>query len=204
MVTVSLIQGRLPVSQHPAIITPHIKKPGRDAADKANYRPASHVSFVSKLVERVVAIRVHSHLNSNNLLPSCQSAYRKHHSTETARLHIWSDRVTSTNQCQVTLLALLDTSAAFHCVDHAAACRFRITDTSLAWIRMVNSQQLICCSMMYSEGQSTAEWTSVMLFNGITCAYICMQTTPMEQPTYYYVTDDQLWMVQATSEITFI
>jgi len=91
MVNASLVQGRLPVSQRHAIITLRLKKPGLDAAEMANYRPASNVSFASKLVERAVAIRLHSYLSSNNLLPSCQSAYRKHYSTETARLRVWSD-----------------------------------------------------------------------------------------------------------------
>ena len=98
MVNASLVQGRLPVSQLHAIITPRLKKPGLDAADIANYRHLSNVSFASKLVERAVAIRLHSYLSSNDLLPSCQSAYRKHYSTETAMLHVWSDILMAADQ----------------------------------------------------------------------------------------------------------
>jgi len=139
MVNASLKQGRFPVSQRHAIITPRLKKPGLDAADMANYRPVSNVSFVSKLVERVVAVRLHHYLNSNDLLPSCQSAYRKHHSVETAMLHVWSDIMTATDQRQVTLLALLDMSSAFDCVDHELLLHrlritFGITGTALSWI----------------------------------------------------------------------
>ena len=37
-----------------------------------------------------------------NLLPSCQSAYRKHYSTETAMLRVWSDIMMAADQRQVT------------------------------------------------------------------------------------------------------
>jgi len=74
MVNASLAQGRLLVSERHAVIIQR----GLDAADVANYRPVSNVSFSSKLVERVVATRLHKYLSWNDLLPSCQSAYTKH------------------------------------------------------------------------------------------------------------------------------
>ena len=42
MVNASLEQGRLPVSQKHAVVTPLLKKPGLDAADMSNYRPVSN------------------------------------------------------------------------------------------------------------------------------------------------------------------
>jgi len=51
MVNASLAQDRLSASQCHAIVTPRLKKPDIDAADMANYKPVSKVSFVSKLVE---------------------------------------------------------------------------------------------------------------------------------------------------------
>ena len=140
MVNASLSQGRLPVSQRHAIIIPRLKKPGLDTADMAIYRPVSNVSFASKLVERAVAIRLHCYLNSNDLLPSCQSAYRKNHSSETALLRVWSDILNAADQRQVTLLALLDMSAAFDCVDHDLLLQrlqlvFGFCGAPLEWIR---------------------------------------------------------------------
>src|SRR6218665_3755262 len=51
----------------------------------SNYRPISNLSFLSKLSERVVLSRLkgYRYLTSNNLLNPNQSAYTKHHSTET-------------------------------------------------------------------------------------------------------------------------
>ena len=49
----------------------------------------------------------------NQLLPKHRSAYQKFHSTETAVLKLVSD-----DRHEVTLLGLLDLSAAFDTVDH--------------------------------------------------------------------------------------
>jgi len=99
----------------------------------ANYRPVSNVSFVSKLVERAVAIRLHSYLSSNDQLPSCQS-------TEPAMLSVWSNIPMAADQHQVTLLALLDMSSAFDCMDHDLLLQrlqtdFGLSNAPLVWIR---------------------------------------------------------------------
>ena len=83
MVNASLEEGRLPISQRNAIVTPLLKRPGLDTADMSNYRPVSNHGFMSKVVERAVAIRLNDYLVGNDLLPRHQSAYRKKHSTET-------------------------------------------------------------------------------------------------------------------------
>ena len=51
-------------------------------------------------------------------MPVEQSAYRRNHSTETALLRVISDLLNSMDKQEVTLLRLLDLSAAFDCVDH--------------------------------------------------------------------------------------
>ena len=51
-------------------------------------------------------------------LPTYQSAYRNHHSTEMAVLKIVSDALLVADRGDVTLLGLLDLSAASDTVDH--------------------------------------------------------------------------------------
>jgi len=63
---------------------PRLKKPTLDPAELTSYRPISNLSFISKTVERVVAARFSEHMEAEHLLPSHQSAYRAHYSTETA------------------------------------------------------------------------------------------------------------------------
>ena len=50
----SLPQGCLPLSQRHAIESPRLKKVGADTADVKDYRPVSNLTFISKIVERVL------------------------------------------------------------------------------------------------------------------------------------------------------
>ena len=54
----------------------------------------------------------------NGLYPSMQSAYRQNHSTERSLLRVKNDILPNMNKHHVTLLVLLDLSAAFDTVDH--------------------------------------------------------------------------------------
>jgi len=83
MVNASLREGRLPAAQKHAIITPVLKKSSLDHGDLKNYRPVSNLTFVSQIVERIVAEKLVSYLKENDLLLRLQSAYRRHHSMET-------------------------------------------------------------------------------------------------------------------------
>jgi len=57
-----------------AYITPRLKK--IDPSGVRLYRPTSNLSVISKLLEKIVARQLISHLNSAGLLPSLQSTYR--------------------------------------------------------------------------------------------------------------------------------
>ena len=83
-----------------------------------NYRPISGLTFLSKVIEKVVAKQLVAYLVSNDLLPRFQSGFRRGHSTETAILRMLSDIHAAINHGRVVLLALLDVSAAFDKVDH--------------------------------------------------------------------------------------
>ena len=80
-----------------------------------------------------------TYLNVNNLFPFAQSAYRSFHSTETAMIRITSDIHDAADKSQVTLLAMLDLSAAFYTVDHTILLKRLVTSyglrgSVLAWI----------------------------------------------------------------------
>ena len=84
-----------------------------------NYRPVSNLSFVSKLVEKVVAEQLKAHLTQNALANTDQSAYRKFHSTETALLKISNDLHSTMDKKEVASVTLLDLSVAFDTIDHS-------------------------------------------------------------------------------------
>jgi len=132
--------GCLPANQKMAVVTPLLKKASLEPRELKNYRPVSNLSFVSKLVERAAVKQLTDYLETNGLLPLLQTAYRSHHSTETALLKVLSDILTAIDDKKVTLLALLDLSAAFDCVDHdillfRLQSRFGLDSAVLAWMR---------------------------------------------------------------------
>ena len=98
------------------MVLPLLKKDDLEPIFK-NYRPVSNLQFVSKLAESAVAKQLHHHMVANDLFPVVQSSYRKFHSTETALLKVKNKILF--NKQHVTLLVLLDLSAAFDTTDLA-------------------------------------------------------------------------------------
>ena len=70
---------------------PLLKKPNLDRNLLKNYRPVSNLSFISKLIEKVVAKQLNNYIDSEGLSNVNQSAYRRLHSTESALLKIQND-----------------------------------------------------------------------------------------------------------------
>ena len=82
------------------------------------YRPVSTLSFLSKVIEKVISIRILGHILDNNIVDSFQSAYRAGYSCETALLHVYNDIVTNVGKGNESFLVLLDLCAAFDTIDH--------------------------------------------------------------------------------------
>ena len=132
-------ESYIPADQKLAYVTPHLKKRGLDCTDNSNFRPVSNLSFISKLLEKIVVTQFTGYLESNHLLPSAQSAYRRFHSTETALLKVFSDLSKAVDDGNVCLLGLLDLSAAFDTVDHEILLSrlelsYGITGSPLTWL----------------------------------------------------------------------
>ena len=78
------------------------------------------------------------YIELSGLSTEFQSAYRKHHSTETALLRVMNDIINIVDRDNPALLVLLDLSAAFDTVDHSIllerlSSRFGITGCALEW-----------------------------------------------------------------------
>ena len=114
----SLIDSSVPSTFKKAVVRPLLKKPSLDKEVLKNYRPVSNLPFISKVVERVVATRIESHIILNSLHDDMQSAYRTGHSTETALLRVHHDITYALDNNACVILLILDLSAAFDVIDH--------------------------------------------------------------------------------------
>ena len=117
MVNLSIRHAYVPDDWKSAIVKPLLKKSGLELTYK-NFRPVSNLPFISKIVEKAVLSQLFKHCEGNAPLPNLQSGFRRFHSTETALLKVESDILMSMDRQEITLLVLLDLSAAFDTIDH--------------------------------------------------------------------------------------
>ena len=114
----SLLFGSFPSVLKYAVVRPLLKKPTPDSNNLKKYRPVSNLSFLSKVIEKIVLRQLFAYLNSHDLLCPSQSAYRPCHSTKTALLQITNDILRALDDGDVPVLTLLGLSSAFDTVDH--------------------------------------------------------------------------------------
>ena len=109
-----------------------------------------NLSFLSKVIERVVAQQLTGLMRESNLHEQMQSAYRQNHSTETALLKVHSDILSAVDNGCVVVLVLLDLTAAFDTIDHGILLRrlshrFGVTGAALDYLRsyLADRKQLV-------------------------------------------------------------
>jgi hypothetical protein len=120
IVNLAILEGMPDVFKE-SIVSPLLKKSNLDKDQLANFRPVSNLPFLSKVIERAIAEQLSDHLEKNNHYDPHQSAYRHHHSCEAALSVVVDSALTAMDNKEVTLLLLLDLSAAFDSVDHPTA-----------------------------------------------------------------------------------
>ena len=140
IINASLEQGKCSKFFKQAHVTPILKKPSLDKEVFKNYRPVSNLDFISKNLERVVAVQLQTHLDEAGLMTAFQSAYRKHHSTESALLNIQNVILLNMAKGSVTALTLLDLSAAFDTIYHTILLDrlnvyYGLSELALGWFK---------------------------------------------------------------------
>ena len=174
----------MPKSFKRALIRPLLKKPGLDPNVLKNYRPVSNLSFLSKVLDKVVDSRLERHLTENSLHAVHQSAYRKFHSTETALLKVQNDILQSLDKNCVTALVLLDLSAAFDTIDHQTLLnrlekQYGISNNPLAWVSSYLSERFQTVSVNGEQSQPVLMKYSVPQGSVLGPKYFTMYTKPV-------------------------
>ena len=146
LINASLTSGYVPQSFKIAVIKPILKKPNLDPNYLSNYRPISNLPFQSKILEKAVTKQLCSFLQSNSTLEVFQSGFRPHHSTETALLKVLNDLLLSSDKGFISLLVLLDLSAASDTIDHLILIDWLknlvgLSGQALSWFRSYLSER---------------------------------------------------------------
>ena len=141
IINVSLCSGLFPEDFKCAHVNPVLKKTTLPKEELNSYRPISNLSFNSKILEKVVANRLSSHIYINGLTNASQSAYKQFHSTEIARLRVHNGINFNIDNGKVTALTLFDLSTAFDTIDHdilitRLSTWYGISGTALSWFTL--------------------------------------------------------------------
>ena len=138
IVNLSRVTGFLSQDLEVTCIVPRLKRGSFDINDLKNYRIISNFSFLSKLLEKCVYGQINEYLLANHLLSQFQSAYRQHHSYETAMVKVHHDIVQLLDSNLNVMMMSSDLSCAFDTVDHTQLIKklyhhFGIDGTVLSW-----------------------------------------------------------------------
>ena len=170
IINMSIECSEFPSNLKHSTVIPLIKDVNGDVECMKNYRPLFNTQFLGKIIEKTILKQLEQHLTVNQLFSATQSGYRKYHSCETALLKIVNDIQLEMKENNLSLILMLDQSAAFDTVDlhillHKLENNYGICNDALKWMRsylvgrtfsvVVNGKQSTVREMKYGVPQGT-------------------------------------------------
>ena len=150
-----LKKGCFPNQLKVAVIKPIFK--AGDSAHFTNYRPISILPFLSKILEKIIYIRLLTHLADNDLLSNKQFGFRKGLATYMPILLIQDLITKSFEEDEYIVGIFLDLKKAFDTVDHNILCKklqkYGISGKSLCILKsyLADRQQTVNIRDSFSE-----------------------------------------------------
>ena len=117
----SFSTGIIPDNLKISLITPIFKSNEENKFE--NYRPISFLTCFSKLLEKLMAIRLTKFVDKNNILSKHQYGFRKNRSTEHAIIDFVDKITKSIDQGKFSVGIFLDLSKAFDTINHKILIR---------------------------------------------------------------------------------
>jgi Reverse transcriptase (RNA-dependent DNA polymerase)/Endonuclease-reverse transcriptase len=213
LINLSLAEGIFPTSFKNALVKPLLKKYSLPSEDLASYRPISNLSFISKILERIIHTRITTHLDAFPSTCPFQSAYRKFHSTETALLRIQNDLLLAIDKRKLSALVLLDLSAAFDTIDHSIllsrlSSTFGVTGSALSLLSSYLTNRTQSVSVNSHSTLPSQMLTGVPQGSVLGPLLFTLYTTPLSylfsnSPVSYhfYADDTQLYISFDSSDV---
>ena len=112
----SLTTGEFPEDMKLSIVKPIYKAKSR--TEISNYRPISLLTVISKILEKIVHIRMTKFLYKNKILYEGQYGFRKQRSTTDAILDLTGNILEGFNKDMYTIALFIDMSKAFDTIKH--------------------------------------------------------------------------------------
>lgn len=116
LINFSMSSGEFPLDLKTAIVKPLFKK--NDKTIPGNYRPIALLSIFSKLLEKIIKVRLVNFLEKYNYFSDKQFGFRKKLSTSSALIHFMGQVYTGLNNGKYCAGLFVDVMKAFDTVDH--------------------------------------------------------------------------------------
>lgn len=115
LINKSISSSTFPSMWRDAVVRPIPKIPS--PLEFKDLRPISILPCTSKILEKVICRQLVDYLERNDILPTLQSGFRRHHSTATALVSVLDDVLHAQDDGKVTIMVLLDFSRAFDAIN---------------------------------------------------------------------------------------
>lgn len=160
IVNLSLQSGNIPNELKIAKVLPIFKLKSKESdllCNMSNYRPISLLPIFSKILEKIVANKLTTYLDENNLIYKHQYGFQKKKSTIHPIFHLINEIVKNNNEKKYTIGVFCDLQKAFDCCSHrillSKLSKLGINGTELLWFEnyLKNRQQFVYVNNSRSE-----------------------------------------------------
>ena len=151
----SILLSSFPDDCKIAKVKPFYKKEAK--TEPKNYRPISLLPLISKVIEKVILNQMENFLDTNMILYSCQSGFRKHYSTDTCLSYLTDKVRTGFEKGLLTGMVFIDLQKAFDTVDHGILLdkmnRLGFSNSTVAWFNsyLTNRSFIVNTGKEYSS-----------------------------------------------------
>ena len=155
--------GVVPAQLKIAKVIPIFKAGDKSSMD--NYRPISLLSSFSKILEKLVALRLMSYLSENNILSKWQFGFRSGHSTSHPLVHFLNKITDALNKKKHSIAIFCDLKKAFDTCDHhillSKLKKYGVEGMELDWFQsyLSNRKQFVCWKQIQLSARNFA-WCS--------------------------------------------